>query len=284
LELIDHEGRLWSDRDPGLARALSTRLTGDALTRYGVLNLGYVSIACARRFIRIACRPAILAPPTAVALLRFVHDHEAATIGLDYFTSDWNHLIVRDRRQFRNLLAGLLSPEPLTDDTPRLLRKKITGSASPHRAKVSAARRIFAASPALDEVGPPLDTLFGGRWSVHEVNHETGQTIVRGIGRSYTPYNPAWLASAVGSTLCSYADQDYGLWVADHHREALSAGQPLFDEIDALLSFPGIGNARVCYSRLTLPVTVRDAPRLVLSAAASDSSIDLRRPFLQKSG
>jgi hypothetical protein len=276
VELIDPDGRHWLSTDTALAKSLGGTLTGDNLARYAVMNLGFVSIKARGRFIRLACRPAILEQPAIVSTMHFVHDHWPATIGFDYFTQQWNHLIIGSMPKFQSMLFSLTSPRFVDNLDDRLLSKRISGHSSPHRRKISAVRRIFNTSPDLSDVSLPLDKLFDGRWSLHEVDNETGHSIVRGIGRSYTPFNPAWFAAARGRSLCSYSDEGYGLWVAQHHREALDTDQPIFDEVDAILGFPSLGDVRVCYSRLALAVTVRDQTRLVLSAAVSDSGIDLR--------
>jgi hypothetical protein len=281
-DLIDQSGRFWSSRDPRLARQLASRLVDDALAKFAVMNLGFASVAANDRFIRVACRPSILTPPTIIAMLHYVHDQRPAIIGFDYFTQAWNHMIVANRTNFRNLLFSLTCVDATDGQRDRLLRRAVDGRRSPLRRKLSAARRIFSGAQSLDDVTTPLDKLFRGRWSLHELNNETGHTVVREIGSSYTPLNPAWLATAVGSSLCNYADEEYGRWVADHHREALSGDKPLFDEVDAILEFPTVGRARVCYARLALPVSVRQAPRLVLSAAVSDSRIDLRHLGINK--
>ena len=280
--LIDQSGQHWNSSDSRLARQLGSRLTGDALAKYSVMNLGFASVVSTNRFVRVACRPSILTPPTIIAMLHYVHDQRAATIGFDYFTRTWNHIIVANRAKFRNLLFSLACVERDDGDHDRLLRRPIDGRLSPLRGKVSAARRIFSGAPLVEDVAPPLDKLFAGRWSLHEFNTETGHAVVRGIGKSYTPLNPAWLATAIGSSLCSYADEGYGRWVAQHHREALASDKPVFDEVDAILEFPTVGTARLCYSRLTLPVSVRQEPRLVLSAAVSDSRINLRDLSIDK--
>ena len=276
VDLIDQNGRLWNGADPRLARQFASRLVGDALVKYSVMNLGCVSVATHKRSIRVACRPSILTPPTIIAILHLVHDQRSATIGFDYFTRAWNHIIVANRTKFRNLLFSLTSTEQADGQHGRLLRRSVDGQLSLLRGKVSAARRIFSGVPSLQDVTLPLDKLFDGRWSLHELDTETGHSVVREIGRSFTPLNPSWLAKAVGSSVCGYADEEYGRWVADHHREALSANKPLFDEVDAILEFPTVGTARLCYARLALPISVSQEPRLVLNAAVSDSRINLR--------
>lgn len=282
VDLIDQNGRRWNSADPRLANQFGSRLAGDALVKYAVMNLGCVSVAASRRSIRVACRPSILTPPTIVALLHSVHDQRSATIGLDYFTRTWNHIIVANRTKFRNLLFSLTSTAEAEGNHGRLLRRSVDGQASPLRGKVSAARRIFSGAPSLQDVAAPLDKLFDGRWSLHELDSETGHSVVRKIGMSFTPLNPSWLATAVGSSVCGYADEEYGRWVADHHREALASDKALFDEVDAILDFPTVGTARLCYARLALPISVREEPRLVLNAAVSDSRINLRDLSIDK--
>lgn len=280
--LIDSGGRLWDSTDSALARSLRTRLSGDALASYAVMNLGFVSLAPRERFLRVACRPSIMAPPASIALLHYVNDR-TTTIGFDYFTERWNHIVIANRTKFRNLLFSMTCAEPQDRDQEALMRRSVDGQSSPHRTKVAAVRRIFGNASSSSEVATPLDKLFGGRWCLNELNNETGHSVVRDIGQSYTPLNPAWLATAVGNSLCDYADEAYGGWVADHYRAALRGAEPFFDEVDAVVHFPSIGPARLCYARLTLPVSLRQE-RLVLSAAVSDSGINLRSPRFDEAG
>ena len=246
------------------------------------MNLGFVCLSARDRFVRVSCRPSIMAPPTIIALLHFVND-QTTTIGLDCFTERWNHIILANRTKFRNLLSSLACIQLPVCDQERLMKRAVEGQSSPHRGKVAAVRRIFDNASSASDVAPPLNKLFGGRWSLHELNNETGHSVIRDIGTSYTPLNPAWLASAVGNSLCGYADEEYGHWVANHHRAALSANRSLFDEVDAVLHFPTIGSARLRYARLTLPVSLC-RKRLVLSAAISDNGINLRSPHVYEAG
>lgn len=282
IDLIDQSGRLWNSADPRLAGQLSSRLTGSALAKYAVMNLGFASVSAQARFVRVSCRPSILTPMTIIAVLHYVYDQRSTTIGFDYFTGHWNHIIISSRDKFRNLLFSLTCAEQGDDRHDRLLRRVVDGQTSPLRGKVSAARRIFNGAPSIQDVASPLDKLFGGRWSLHQFDTETGHSVVREIGKSYTPLNPAWLATAVGNSLCGYANEEYGRWVADHHFTALLADKPHFDEVDAVLDFPTVGTARLCYARLALAVSVRKGPRLILSAAVSDSRINLRSMGINK--
>ena len=137
---------------------------------------------------------------------------------------------------------------------------------------------ILAASDQSDEtLTQCLDSLFKGRWSLCELDTERCHTIVRYIGDSYTPFNPRWFSAARDSSLCAYGDDPYGLWVAKHHRSVLDGDVPVIDEVDAIVSFPRIGDARLRYSRLTAPVTMKNGRRLVLTAAVNSSGVDLRK-------
>ena len=281
VDLIDQDGNFWAVNDPRLSRRLGGRLTGSALASYAVLNLGFVSVSVSDRFIRLACRPATLSPQTLAATLHLVYEHPLQTIGLDYFAGTWNHLVLRDRTKLRCFIAGLATPRSLRLEAS-FLRKALTPEASPLRWKLDGVRRILANAACVENLREPLNKILAGRWSLYALDPESGESFVRALGDSYTPFNPLWLASAVGRPLSLYADESYGRWVAQHHRNTLAAGNPQFDMVDAIISFPRIGEARARYSRMTLPVAVAGLANLVLSAAVIDSAIDLRSSGFDK--
>ncbi|MFV0296237.1 MAG: hypothetical protein ACK5JT_08980 [Hyphomicrobiaceae bacterium] len=282
VAIIDDSGRIWLESDPALSMKLGSRLSGPQLTEYAILNLGFISVADDGRFIRTACRPRILEPSAVATAIHCVNDNLSATIRLDYFTNDWNHFIVRDREAFQRIMVALAYDATSSPTKEQFLRKRLSRRDSPLRDTVTAARRIFTEWNSIEDWRGPLNRLFKRRWTINELDHETGHTIVRGIGDRYTPLNPSWLASAVGKSVCGYADEGYGHWVAAHHREAFASGRPMFDEIDAILEFPYFGNARTRYSRLVLAVPTTNGVPLVLSAAVTDSRIDLRGPRLHE--
>ena len=82
----------------------------------------------------------------------------------------------------------------------------------------------------------------------------------------------------MGNSLCNYADREYGMWVAQSHREVVDTNEMQFHEIDAVTTFPNVGKARLRYSRALIPIR-QGAKIYILSASSDIGSIDLRTPL-----
>ena len=285
-KVIDDTGRSWNVRDGALTRHLGTSMTGEALIDYAVLNLGFVDISRIRRALIVRCRPKLITGPALIAAAYELHDAPKLSVVLRTLAETWQDLILRKRSDFVQLLGALTEQQESARfwKGPRHIASQ---SASENSYFVSAANLAMTmSSSGYSEAALTncLDVLFKGRWSLCELDCERGQTIVRHIGNSYTPFNPGWLSKARNSSLCSYGDDAYGLWVAKHHRHVLDCNTPVIDEVDAVVRFPRIGDARLRYSRLTAPITVGGGRRLILTAAVNNSGIDLRKVTSHKAG
>ncbi|NJO34272.1 MAG: hypothetical protein HC869_15200 [Rhodospirillales bacterium] len=262
---------------------MHTRLCGAVLTEFAVKNLGWVEIGTARNAMHVRCRPSMTSDCALAALLYHIWDHAHDTVVLTAWLDAWQHFILRDRQMFTRLLSSLIhgGRAPAFWSGHRLISRATDQVTSPFGEVAPIARAIGEGAALLQDVAPAFDALFRNRWSICEPDTARGHTVIRAIGRGYTPFNPRWFAQAKNTTLCAYADEDYGLWVARTHRFATQQRQPLFDEVDAIVTFPRIGETRLRYSRMTMPLVRPDGGRLVLTVALSDSAIDLRQSLSQ---
>jgi hypothetical protein len=281
--LITENGEAWSRDDPALSSFLRTRLRGAALTEFVVKNLGWIEISTARNAMRVRCRPAMTSDRALVTLLYSIWDYAHDTVVLTAWQDAWQHFILRDRQMFTRLLSSLIhgARAPGFWTGHRLMSRAIDQVTSPFGKVSPIARAIGEGTALLQDVAPAFDALFRNRWSICEPDTERGHTVIRAIGHGYTPFNPKWFAQAKDTTLCAYADEDYGLWVARTHCLTAQQRQPLFDEVDAIVTFPRIGETRLRYSRMTMPLDRPDGARFVLTVALSDSAIDLRQSLSQ---
>jgi hypothetical protein len=105
---------------------------------------------------------------------------------------------------------------------------------------------------------------------------EAPDVVVDDVGRGFTLFNPAWHHQATGPTLGSYADVAYGDWIAAQRLEIASTRKTVFDQVDAIVNFPRLGETRLRYARATFPLALTNGAQYIVSAAASDSGINLR--------
>lgn len=277
--LLDESGTKWSPTDPTLKSHLSTARDGEILVKFLIENLGWVKITEGPHSVRVACRPAFVSDQTLAALLIALYEAQPTTIGFDVFDANWEHLLLRDRRAFVRLISALVSGrrKAVNWQEPRLLSAEFEQAGHPleSAAQMGTIASRMAENP--DQLREAFDAIFHGRWYLCAVDADNGHSYASAIGASFTPFNPSWSSNGEGESLCKYADDAYGLWIAAHHRHVLTLKQPVFDDIDAMVLFPRIGDTRLRYRRVTLPIKLRRGQELVLVAAVTDSRINLRK-------
>ena len=96
------------------------------------------------------------------------------------------------------------------------------------------------------------------------------------VGQGFTAFNPAWHQQATGPSLDRYADAAYGAWIASQRLTIAATRATVFDQVDAIVNFPRLGETRLRYARTTFPIALASGAEFVVSAAASDSAINLR--------
>lgn len=285
LYLIDEDGEVRKPCDTATAVALLVPAVNAATVSYAVRNLGWVSISEDERAVLISCNPAFICDTSLAALLRAVYDAPTKTIVLKTFDGNWEHQVLRDRPTFVRIISALVAGRRRSPWSQRRLLSQLADSTG----HPLAARAIAASLPtsrvndsrALRSL---LDPMFNGRWHISRVDGNSGHAIAVAIGSSFTPFNPAWSSTGEGQSLCAYADEAYGLWVANHYRLVERLAVPIFDDVDAIVKFPRIGDTRLRYRRMCLPFDQPSGNRLILSAAITDSRIDLRNELGREDG
>lgn len=278
LYLIDDEGEVRRPSDPATAQELLVLATNAAAISFAVRNLGWVSIGEEVRALHVTCHPEFICDATLAALLRAVYEAPSKTIVLETFDGKWEHQVLRDRPTFVRIISALVAGRRRSRwGQQRLLSRLVEGNGHPLASSAVVAALAASRLGHPDELRHVLDPTFNGRWHISCLDNDTGHAIAVAIGTSFTPFNPGWSTTGEGQSLCAYADEAYGHWVADHHRMVERLAVPVFDDVDAVVRFPRIGDTRLRYRRMSLPFRRASGERLILSAAISDSRIDLRK-------
>ena len=279
--LVDDTGKFWHRHDPALQTRLKTTLTDEALADFAIVNLGWIEFReRVDGIVFVRARADQVAKVCLVEFLYFICAKSVQTVIVTFFTSSWQVAQICSRNDFIKLLGSMINeaqPSSRWDGAP-LLSRRLTAHQSSLGRYAELARYAGETTSDLCDAANIFDGLFDHRWSLHELDFETGQAVVRAIGRGYTPFNPSWLANAVGNSLCNYADREYGMWVAQSHREVVDTNEMQFHEIDAVTTFPNVGKARLRYSRALIPIR-QGAKTYILSASSDIGGIDLRTPL-----
>ncbi len=279
-QLIDRQRRFWPG--DGCAAALSWGWVENprAFASYAVENLGWIDVKRRGDGLVINCRPRIVDDAVLTELLLIIFRSEWRVISLNVLAEKWQYTVLQRSEDTLTVLSSLIGAARIAKLTgvPRLLNRTIPPGHSP---LLPALRSVLGDSSAgtLEAFTRRLDKAFFGRWSLSRLDRDSGRMILDHLGQGFTPFNPSWSMHARDprpKSLENYADPQYAAWVASTRKQAEDSQREIFDQVDALVDFPNYGAARLRYCRVTSPVALADGSRFILSAAKTDTSINLR--------
>jgi hypothetical protein len=275
--LVDDTGEIWPLTAPEIRAKLNANLSDEGLVEYLILNLGWIEISTAPTRSSIRCRPRVVTERGLASLLYMLFDAGSPRVLLSVFGTDWQHSIHRTVHSVSTIIGGMQKasvPASSTVGSRPLMNREIEPATSPLFSAYQAVVPRLAGVQRLDDIRAPLDSAFGGRWCICHV--EVPEVIVDHVGHGFTLFNPAWHQQAIGPSLDRYADAAYGAWIASQRLEIAASRKTVFDQVDAIVNFPRLGETRLRYARTTFPVALADGTQYIVSAAASDSAINLR--------
>jgi hypothetical protein len=283
-QLIDSDGRtvpcqggvLQPTQVRGLQAQLLIKLSGRALIDHVVNKLGWIEFDDAPRGFSIRCRPNALSQVALAALFYRLYDAAPARIALSLFGDEWSHSIHRSAYEVSTIIGSMSQAVSKHGHFPQncFLKRAVPECRSSLQHGVQQVLQRRGSFSTLAGMMAVIDPLLEGRWTV---SHCVGDAVVvDGAGKGFVPFNPVWLQQAEGQTLDHFADANYGAWVADARRDAARRSEPLYEELDALVHFPRLGETRLRYARCLLPLTLEDGTTYVITASRSNSGIDLR--------
>jgi hypothetical protein len=273
---VDDAGEIWPLHGVELRARLNVTLSDASLTDYLLLNLGWIEVSTSPSRSSVRCRPRVITERGLASLLYLLCDAGAPRILLSVFGTDWQHSIHRTVQGVSTIIGGMRPNAPLApaQDRRPLISREIDPKNSPLFTGFTGVIGQLSGSERLDDLTTPLNSAFSGRWCVCHV--ENKDVIIDHVGQGFTAFNPAWHQHATGLSLDRYADAAYGAWIASQRLEISATGKTVFDEVDAIVNFPRLGETRLRYTRATFPIALAGGAEFVVSAAASDSAINLR--------
>ncbi len=273
---VDDMGEIWPMRSVELRARLNVSLSDASLIEYLIFNLGWIEITTSAGRSSIRCRPRVITDRSLASVLYMLCDVASPRILLSVFGAEWQHSIHRTINGISTIIGGMRPAEP-TPQAPHgrtLISRPIKPTQSPLFAGFSAIVGKLNGAETLDDLAAPLNAAFNGRWCICHVDESN--VIMDQVGQGFTAFNPAWHQQAIGPSLDRYADAAYGAWIASQRQNIAATREAIFDQVDAIVNFPRLGETRLRYTRTTFPITLACGSEFVVSAAASDSAINLR--------
>jgi hypothetical protein len=279
LVLIDDQGKLWDSCSGNLQAALETRLSGQDLAEYCIKNLGFVAAKRGASSLQVWLRPTHVAPIALAAVPFWLAEQKSARISVScYRDHRWSHEIHGSiEAAIQAIVAAVNSAHAQRQDAVRSRRQEPDRlpNSSPLRASLEHWVASLGRLPRgeLERVtGQVVDrryiVLYAPSWS--------SRIVIREVGPGMPACAKQWLSRAIGMRFEDQPDTAYGHVCADAYRQAKDRGQPILDDVDAFVEWPGFGRQRRRYRRLVLPFQAAGGDVYLLGTSLEDPRIDLR--------
>jgi hypothetical protein len=286
--MIDDLGNIRPASTRALAEALGVPCPSSApervrLEEFGILNVGLIFAETRPDGIEIRCRPALLSQRAFATLNYWLLDRPEAPVTISWHDKAWETEQAPDARtaiSFVTYLLELRGGPPQPDDRicaqPSLQAARTWQRFKHETAKLTTGKLDQA------QYGRILDPIFHGRWTVFNVAIPTAKIEAIASGTGYPCLDPAFLQSEGQRRFETLTDQGYRGWLATGYLDVAHTGRPRFENVDAIVAWPRIGDLRTRYWRIVAPLYTTAEQCVLLSASGNDSGIDLRPQPVEK--
>jgi hypothetical protein len=258
---------------------LRLRLPREQLVRYLIVNLGWVEIITDQSSLIVRCRPSKLSGPTLAALYYVTAKHHDGRIWLDAFGRDWTRRYFPSFQSFLLFMIALCpaneGPDPWGESKYiRLVQDAKTSPFTPVINQIG----IVAANTADPNTSVRfLERLLPARWSIFNVDTEKSTSLILAMSGDFCRFDPIWHAVGNGARITDFGDRAYGTWIANHHRLVSERMHAAHEHVDAIVNLPKLGDMRLRYQCLTLPVALQNGSRLLVCGAIDDVGSSVRQ-------
>ena len=190
----------------------------------------------------------------------------------------WSHELFGEKQDAVNGLLRSCGPT-YEDRAGEFLRKRRDLAQLPSSSPLRGLLNIWSETFHLDQreqLWSITREALKGRYALLKLTERSPNLVFQEIGPGFLSFNDTWLSQAPGLRLEDQIDFAYGKWLASTYKDAMNAGGPCLEDVDAIINRPDGGRRRVRYRRLILTGQKKKGPLSVLSASIIDDSIDLR--------
>lgn len=270
--LIDPTGRWWRWPSPVLAEQLGYPDPDFDLAAYAARNLGYVWVAPEDNATFLQFRAGMISMSSIDALRPYLVKSlkGGKPVGLVFFASGW---VEEAYTEIAPLIARL---EDMSDFNEPHIRDLFVRQ--PHRPREWLRDNqhdlagLFALWRSLGGMySTPIETYLKRTGLVSRTvfvePDEQHNLLVKNSGAGFTVYDDFSFQRCVGRKLTDQPDRAYGRWIETTYRDCMSTGDPVIDDVDAIVEQPGHDPRRRRYQRVILRWTTPDGRHLVTGSS-----------------
>ena len=276
--IVDDDGGVWERPFQRLKKNLCCELNDSKFIRYAIKNLGFVHIKTTRHGLVISLRPRVTHPVAFAAAVYFLSDFPNERVVISTLDDGCNYFVCRG---CDDAVKKLVDELTRTEATTRFgfLRRPRRIEQVPRDSSLAELMACWASGTTTfdaERLSPVFHNILRGRFALLAPQSDGHTLIIQDWGYGFHSYDDRWLAIARGLRFEDQPDYRYGCAAAGAYRGVLRTGQPVLEDVDAIMSRPRRGRQRIQYTRLILPIrTLRGETRL-LSTSLMDPTIDLR--------
>jgi hypothetical protein len=269
--LIDDRGKVWGSHSLVLRSQLRASIEGEELNEFAILNLGFIGLTISRGSVRIQLRPVFAKPAALGALYLWLHQSAPKRVVVTWYNGRWQDEIIGWHHDgWRRITALLECPEhPVKGFSRGAIPPDQLATENPLRQVLEDASRLpsIVADPAKMLPAPLTDRYL---LLMEDDNRELR---VCDFGSALMWRSPQWQRRARGRRVNDLPDWNYGQWVANAYREAGRSGQPLLEEVAAVIDWPELGALYHAYWRLIVPGVGSGARTRLLGVTLDNASV-----------
>ncbi len=236
------------------------------MARHLVNHLGYVAYLVADRHIHIKFRPSLTSIRSYARLMRWLDCQHPQRVLVSYLCADeWRHEFTGSGLSAARCVDRIMERYgggPLGNIRRETLSMR-PGAAPPAFRHALAYWQANRTNFDPVTATPHLRAAFNDRFVLSTEVGPSRDFVIGAFGSNRDDRCRRWLSLSSGMSIRSAPDPAYGASVANAYAETMRLGEPLMDNIDALVSWTGGSRARYRYSRLMLPFIMREERWLV---------------------
>jgi len=259
-------------------------LTRQQCVDYLIVNLGFAAVRQLRGNLHIKFRPNVLTEAAFRRLGYLVYglpwQRARVSIHIGDMPRDWrDEILPWNRTEAIDRIIELVAEQQLRLSEkvlrrPRPIQTMPTGSPMHWAFHVWRHRPYLMPSENLERT---LAEGIRGRYAWFDVFGPQREVIMAEVGAGFPAAVQAALEACIGARLQDQPNNAFGQYCAEAYGEAASSGEPVLEDIDAMVTPPDGKPLRRRYSRLILPFRVSDQHTRLLSISFENLAIDLRR-------
>ena len=280
--IINDFGEIFSSGSRALTQSLGYTAGGLGVEAYAIENIGHVGIAERKGKFHVRCRPAIMADKAIASLLYWLLDRGNAQVVVSWLGDVWHMERALSCRVAITFLCHLMDQRtlPKAVHLDRLLSRQSAGAEAKWFETVRDAVSVLDDKCAADTRRTMLNNTYAGRWTLLDLDVHSRDMTVLDHGCGYPPLDPG-INERRTCNFNDVSDTLYKSWVETNFFDVAVDNRPKFEDVDAVVTWPRIGDMRTRYWRANVPIKHDGTLCRMLSVSGSDSSIDLRPDLVQ---